>query len=107
MPDFGQLSFGQHQSKFVGLPTEDLKELGAEMRNRAATSRAGFNQLDTLANDIQVRPVNVEHKQKFHIIKTWSKKHKSCIICKTTKTRHLAFGLCQKCYDKKRRQKSE
>lgn len=34
----------------------------------------------------------------YHYLKQWSRKHVSCIICKTQKIKHFGKGLCINCY---------
>jgi hypothetical protein len=34
----------------------------------------------------------------------WSRKYNKCILCETTKRKHVARGMCRRCYSKKRKE---
>jgi len=62
--NFGQLSFGRENPKFVGVPVEDMRKAAETFQERYHTNVQGYDKLNTIANNIKVRQWNEPIKKK-------------------------------------------
>jgi hypothetical protein len=52
-----------------------------------------------------LRLVTPQEHRDAHVVTTWAKKYTCCTTCGTTEKRHLSFGLCTTCYQRRNKPK--
>lgn len=81
------------------------KKIGRYLKEGECVHHINRNKKDNSQENIMVFSSNSEHILHHGKTNKWSRKYDNCIECKTTKLKHEAYGLCRKCYSRKRRKK--